>query len=43
GRVLIAALGLAIAVLSVTGIVIWWRKQRARRSAGRRAEAAVLT
>ncbi|WP_193073922.1 PepSY-associated TM helix domain-containing protein [Pseudomonas sp. FME51] len=31
GRFLIAALGLAICVLSVTGVVIWWRKRQARR------------
>ncbi|MDC7825011.1 PepSY-associated TM helix domain-containing protein [Pseudomonas sp. BLCC-B13] len=38
GRVLIAVLGLAIAVLSVTGMVIWWRKQRARQFASQRVE-----
>ena len=37
GRIAIAVLGLAIAVLSVTGVVIWWRKRRARRFAVRRA------
>lgn len=38
GRILIAVLGLAIAVLSLTGVIIWWRKRRARRStASRRA------
>ncbi|MGH8479083.1 MAG: PepSY-associated TM helix domain-containing protein [Gammaproteobacteria bacterium] len=31
-KVLICVLGLAVAMLSVTGIVIWWRKHRARRS-----------
>ena len=40
GRILIAVLGLAIAVLSVTGVVIWWRKLRARRAtASKRNEA----
>ncbi|WP_416068831.1 hypothetical protein [Pseudomonas chlororaphis] len=29
---LIAVLGLVIAMLSVTGIYIWWRKWLARRS-----------
>ena len=33
-RVLTALLGLAIAVLSVTGVAIWWRKRSARLSAG---------
>lgn len=28
GRVPVSALGLAVAVLSATGIVIWWRKRR---------------
>ncbi len=38
GRILIAVLGVAIAVLSVTGMVIWWRKLGARRQmATRRA------
>jgi len=36
GRIAIAVLGVAIAVLSVTGVVIWWRKRRARRFAARR-------
>ncbi|MDF5807143.1 PepSY domain-containing protein [Pseudomonas aeruginosa] len=31
GRIAIAALGLAIAGLSLTGVYIWWRKRRARR------------
>lgn len=30
GRILISAMGLVVAVLSVTGVVIWWRKRRAR-------------
>src|SRR5450830_530613 len=29
GRVLISAMGLVVATLSVTGVVIWWRKRRA--------------
>lgn len=32
GRVLIAVLGVAIAVLCVTGTLVWWRKRRARRA-----------
>lgn len=35
GRVLVSALGLAIAALSVTGVLIWLRKARARRHAAR--------
>jgi uncharacterized iron-regulated membrane protein len=30
GRILISIMGLVVAALSVTGIVIWWRKRRAR-------------
>lgn len=30
GRVLIAATGLVVAMLSVTGVYVWWRKRRAR-------------
>lgn len=32
GRILVALLGLAVCVLSVTGVVIWWRKRAARRA-----------
>jgi len=31
GQILIALLGVAIAVLSITGIYVWWRKLQARR------------
>jgi uncharacterized iron-regulated membrane protein len=30
GRILISMMGLVVAALSVTGVVIWWRKRRAR-------------
>ncbi|MES2579304.1 MAG: PepSY-associated TM helix domain-containing protein [Pseudomonadota bacterium] len=30
GRILISAMGLVVAMLSVTGIVIWWRKRASR-------------
>ena len=30
GRILISIMGLVVAALSVTGVVIWWRKRRAR-------------
>jgi uncharacterized iron-regulated membrane protein len=32
GRILISAMGLGVAMLSVTGVVIWLRKRRARRA-----------
>ena len=33
GRLLIAASGLLVTLLSLTGMVIWWKKRRARRGA----------
>lgn len=36
GRILMSLMGLAVAMLSVTGIVIWARKRRSRRMAARR-------
>ncbi|WP_040499615.1 PepSY-associated TM helix domain-containing protein, partial [Ideonella sp. B508-1] len=35
GRLLISLMGLAIATLSVTGVLIWARKQRGRRQGAR--------
>lgn len=44
GRVLIAVLGLAIALLALTGLVIWWRKRRARLHArGRRLQSSSMS
>lgn len=39
GQVMIAVLGVVIAVLSVTGVYIWWRKLLARRSSRARRTA----
>jgi uncharacterized iron-regulated membrane protein len=36
GRILISIMGLVVAALSVTGVVIWLRKRRARLSVRRR-------
>ena len=36
GRVLISVMGLVVAALSVTGVMIWWRKRAARQKALRR-------
>lgn len=33
GRLLMSAMGLVVAMLSVTGLVIWWRKRGGRRAA----------
>jgi uncharacterized iron-regulated membrane protein len=43
GRVLVSLLGVAIATLSVTGIVIWARKRRARMRMSTRMAAAPLS
>ncbi len=37
GRILISAMGLVVAALSVTGVWIWWRKRRARIASRQRA------
>jgi uncharacterized iron-regulated membrane protein len=39
GRILISVMGLVVAMLSVTGVVIWWRKRAARVSVRRKAVA----
>ena len=47
GRILISLMGLVVAALSVTGVVIWYRKRRARRAAraksGGRAVVQVIS
>jgi uncharacterized iron-regulated membrane protein len=40
GRILISLMGLVVAALSVTGVVIWARKRRARLAAARRSGTA---
>ena len=32
GRILISAMGLVVAMLSVTGVILWWRKRASRRA-----------
>ena len=36
GRILISVMGLVVAMLSVTGAYVWWRKRRSRHAAARR-------
>lgn len=36
GRILISVMGVVVATLSITGVVIWWRKRRARQRAAAR-------
>ena len=40
GRILISLMGAAVAILSVTGVIIWARKRRARALAARQTAAA---
>ncbi|PTT84328.1 peptidase, partial [Pelomonas sp. HMWF004] len=42
GRILVSALGVAIASLCVTGVLIWLRKARARRHATQVSSASAL-
>ena len=42
GRVLISLMGVAVAMFSVTGVLLWARKRRARRLAGQRVGATAL-
>ena len=39
GRILISIMGIVVAMLSVTGVVIWWRKRSSRVSVARKLEA----
>lgn len=43
GRILIAITGVAIAGLSVTGVVIWWKKRAGRVGRARKAKAGAAT
>lgn len=40
GRILISVMGLVVAALSVTGVVVWWKKRSSRRLAEARRGAA---
>jgi len=41
GRILISAMGIVVAMLSVTGVVIWWRKRSSRERAAAALRNAV--
>jgi uncharacterized iron-regulated membrane protein len=43
GRILVSAMGLVTTALSVTGVIVWWRKRaaRQRRAIARRRSAAI--
>ena len=43
GRILISCMGIVVAMLSVTGTIIWWKKRRARRLAAARTGMAAST
>lgn len=39
GRILISFMGLVVAMLSVTGVLIWWRKRASRKVAATQRQA----
>lgn len=41
-KIVLCLLGVAVAGLSVTGVVIWWRKRRGRRAAARKHSALAM-
>lgn len=43
GRIAISLMGLVVAMLSVTGAYLWWRKRRSRRQASRSSETRRTT
>ncbi|MBF1166099.1 MAG: PepSY domain-containing protein, partial [Dechloromonas agitata] len=44
GRIMISVMGLVVAMLSVTGIYLWWKKRSSReRSKARQVAASVLS
>ena len=40
-RILVCALGLVVAMLSGTGVYIWWKKRKARKFSAARASFAL--
>ena len=43
GRILISLMGLVVAMLSVTGVYVWWKKRRARQWQQHRRAATLST
>jgi len=41
GRILISAMGIVVAMLSVTGVIIWWRKRASRAVAATQRQAVL--
>ncbi len=41
GRIIISFMGIAVAMLSITGVVIWWKKRKARATSRRRREDSI--
>jgi uncharacterized iron-regulated membrane protein len=42
GRILISCMGLVVAMLSATGVIIWWRKRASRAVSARRVKAVAV-
>ena len=42
GRIIVSFMGIAVAMLSITGLVIWWKKRKARVASKRRKQDPAL-
>ena len=42
GRIIVSIMGIAVAMLSITGLVIWWKKRKARVTSKRRKQEAAM-
>jgi uncharacterized iron-regulated membrane protein len=43
GRIIVSIMGIAVAMLSITGVVIWWKKRNARVAIRKRKQQAAMT
>ena len=43
GRIIVSIMGIAVAMLSITGVVIWWKKRKARVASRKRKKQAAMT
>ncbi len=43
GRILISIMGLVVAMLSVTGVIVWWRKRKARLTQAKKRQRQIPT
>jgi uncharacterized iron-regulated membrane protein len=43
GRIIVSIMGIAVAMLSITGVVIWWKKRKARVAIKKRKREMTLS